>query len=76
MYSFVKYHFYSAHKIQKLIYNIDKGDKIKIFGDEFVGNNENRCSILYKDNIIPLRTYFLINDINVEDKLKKNLKYY
>ena len=28
-------------------YNIDNEDKIKIFGDEFVGNNANKFSIIW-----------------------------
>ena len=74
MYRFIKYHFYSSLEIFKLIYKIDNENKIKIFGDEFVGNNENKCSIIYKDNIIPLRSNFLINDINKEDKENKKFE--
>ena len=37
------------------------------------GNNWNKCSITYKDKIIPLQSYFLFNDINEEDK--KNKKF-
>ena len=46
MYMFIKYHFYSSHEMFKLIYKIDNEEKIKIFGDEFVGNNVNRISII------------------------------
>ena len=74
MYRFIKYHLCSSHEIFKLIYKINNEDKIKIFGDEFVGNNENKFSIIYKDNIFPLRTYFLINDINKEDKENKKFE--
>ena len=74
MYRFIKYHFYSSHEIFKLIYKIDNENKIKIFGDEFVVNNGNKCSIIYKDNIIPLSSYFLFNDINKEDKINKKFE--
>ena len=46
MYRFIKYHFCSSLGIFKLIYKIDNEEKIKIFGDEFVGNNVNRISII------------------------------
>ena len=74
MYRSIKYHFCLSHEIFKLIYKINNEDKIKIFGDEFVGNNENKFSIIYKDNIFPLRTYFLINVINKEDKENKKFE--
>ena len=73
MYRFIKYHFYSSHEIFKLIYKIDNENEINIFGDELVGNNENKFSIIYKDNILPLRSYFLINDVN--KKAKENKKF-
>ena len=50
----IDYLFYSSHEILKLIYKIDSPNKIRIFGEEFVGNNGNKCSIIYKDKIIPL----------------------
>ena len=71
MYRFKKYLFYSSHEIQKLKYKIGYEDEIKIFTDEFVWNNANNFSIIYRDNIIPLRIYFLTKDINKEDKDKK-----
>ena len=46
MYRFIKYNFCSSYEIFKLIYKIDNEYKIKIFGDEFVGNNVNRISII------------------------------
>ena len=67
----INYLFYSSHEILKLIYNIDNEEKIKIFGEEFVGNNGNKCSIIYKDKIIPLQSYFLIEDINKKDRENK-----
>ena len=73
MYKYIDYLFYSSHEIKKLIYKINNEDKINIFGEEFVGNNGNKCSIIYIDKIIPLQSYFLIKDINEEDK--KNKKF-
>ena len=74
IYKYIDYLFYSSHEILKLIYKIDSPNKIRIFGEEFVGNNGNKCSIIYKDNIIPLSSYFLINDINKEDKINKKFE--
>ena len=76
MYKYIDYLLYSSHEVQKLIYKFDNEDKIKLFGEKFVENNEKKCSIIYKDNIIPLSSYFLINNINKDDKEKKNLRYY
>lgn len=73
IYKYIDYLFYSSHEILKLIYKIDSPNKIRIFGEEFVGNNGNKCSIIYKYKIIPLQSYFLFNDINEEDK--KNKKF-
>ena len=70
------YLLYSSHEIRKLLYKINNENKIKIFGKEFVENNTKKCSIIYKDKIIPLQTYLLIRDINKEDQEKKILKFY
>ena len=70
IYKYIDYLFYSSHEILKLIYKIDSSNKIRILGEEFVGN---KCTIIYKDKIIPLQSYFLFNDINEEDK--KNEKF-
>ena len=74
MYRFIKYHIYSAHEIRKLIYNIDNENKIKIFGDEFVGNNGNKFSIIYRDKIFHSSSYFSISNINKEDKENKKIE--
>ena len=73
MYKFIDHPLFSTHEIQKLIYKIDNKNKIKIFGEEFVTNNSNKCLIIYKNKIIPLQSYFLFKDINIEDK--KNKKF-
>ena len=74
--SIFQYLFYSFHGIQKLRYKINKEDKINIFGDEFVGNNGNKCSIIYKDKFFPLQPYFLVKDINKEDKENKKFEIF
>ena len=74
MHKFIKYLFNKSHEIKKMIYKISDEDKIKIFGEKFVGNNGNKCLILYKDKIFPLQSYFLIKDIDKEDKDNKKFK--
>ena len=74
MYKCIDYLLYSSHKIQKLTYKIVNKSKIKIFGEQFIGNNENKCAIIYKDKIIPLQSFFLFKDINREDKENQKLE--
>ena len=75
MYRFVDYLFYSSYKIQKLIYNIEnEEDKIQILGEEFIGNNEDKCCIIYKNKIISLKSFFLLKDIDREDKMNKKFE--
>ena len=48
--------------------NKDKSsDKIRIFGKNFVQNNKDKCFIIYKKKIYPLKEYFLKEDIDIED---------
>ena len=74
MYNIIDYLFYTSNEIQKLIYKIGDEDTIKIFGEQFVSNNKNKCSIIYKDKIMPLQSYFLFKDINKEDKENKKIE--
>ena len=40
----------------KLIYKIKtEGERIQIFGSDFVNNNKNKCIIIYQNNIFPLQ---------------------
>ena len=43
IYKYIDYLFYSSHEILKLIYKNDSSNKIRIFGEEFVGNNGNKA---------------------------------
>ena len=74
MFRFIDYLFHSSYEIIRLIYNIGKEDKIQIFGEEYVGINGNKCSILYRNKIIPLQSHFLIKEINKEDKANKKFE--
>ena len=57
-----------------LIYDNSKKEKIiKIFGEDFVGNNKNNCKIIYKGEEYSLGTKFKLKNI-IEDKLKIKLK--
>ena len=74
MYGCVDYLFYKSHEVQKLIYNIDDEGFIRIFGNKFVEKYGNKCSIIYKDKIIPLQSNFLNKDINKEDIYNKKFE--
>ena len=53
--------------IQKLIYKINLNkNKIRIFNNKFVNNNKNKCNLIYKNRIFPLKEYFSIEDIEKE----------
>ena len=66
MHKYIDYLFNSSHEIYKMIYHINNKVKIRIFWEEFVCKNRSKCSIIYKDKIFPLQSYFLIKDINKE----------
>ena len=61
---------------KKLIYNIFKmeykisqnEDMIKIFGETFVQNNKDKCLIIYRNNILPLKEY--LQKTGSEEKLE------
>ena len=53
---------YLCYEILKLVYKIKPFDnKIKIFGENFVNNNKNKCFIKYSEEIFPLKEFFHIN---------------
>ena len=43
---------------------------IKIFGEEFIKNNKNKCIIIYKNKIYPLKEYFYLSDTEKEKFLE------
>ena len=49
MYKHINYLKSSSREKFILIYEIDNKDKIKILGEDFVENNENKCTIIYRD---------------------------
>ena len=53
-YSFIEY-----IQMYKMIYKMFKyGEKIKIFGQNFVKNNKNKCLIIFEDKIFSLKEFF------------------
>ena len=64
------------YNMPKMVYTLKKENKnakeeekkIKIFGDDFVKNNKDKCIILYKNEIFPLQKYFLFKDIEKGDQ--------
>ena len=69
---YLKYLFYNT---SKMVYSIKPSknrtplidDYIKIFGEEFVNNNANKCIIKYKNEIFQLQEYFKIKGIEILD---------
>ena len=60
-----------------MVYKIkQKEDKIRIFGEEFVELNEEKCNIIYRNKIFPLQEYFLIEDIDEQDKKEHKFELY
>ena len=62
---------YSFYELSKMIYNLEKEknkkmNKVKIFGKNFVQNNKDKCVIIYKDQIYPLKEYFSLDEIGKE----------
>ena len=55
--------------LSKMVYDIgENATSIQIFGEKFVENNKNKCIIIYKNQILPIQTYFPFNFISKEDK--------
>ena len=58
-------------ELSMMVYNINEKDKedkkVKIFGTNFVENNNDKCIIIYKDRIFPLKEYFDIRDVEKGD---------
>ena len=49
--------FFKMNEITIIYKNIEKGNKIRIFGEKFVENNKNKCKIKYKDEIFDLKEF-------------------
>ena len=56
-----------------LKFNINKNNKVKIFGQKFVDNNKDKCKIIFENKEYGLQTEFDIKDIN-KDILEIKLK--
>ena len=62
-----------GYQVIKLYYIIKSSDtKIKIFGENFVKNNKDKCFIICENIIYPLKSYFLVNDIEKKNLVLKN----
>jgi len=60
-----------------ITYNIENENRIRIFGEEFVQNNKDKCKIIFENDELELNEYFYIKDHNnnILNKLKIKLKY-
>ena len=56
-----------------IIYKINRDNKMKIFGSEFVKNNKDNWQIIYEDKEYELNEYFNIS-YNIKDELKIKLR--
>ena len=66
---------FTGYNIIKLYYNIKSSStEIKIFGENFVKNNMDKCFIICENIIYPLKSYFCINDIGKESYSSKKLE--
>ena len=54
-----------------IIYNINNENAIKIFGKNFVGNNINKCKIVFNDKEYNLMEYFNIDNNITSNQLNK-----
>ena len=64
----IKIPFYNSSLM--LYANSPNEGKIKIFGEEFIKNNKNKCIIIYKNKIYPLKEYFYLSDTEKEKFLE------
>ena len=69
-FAFLKY----KCKIYKLIYLINtnnlssnKNKNIKIFGEKYVNNNNDKCILFYNDKMFTLEEYFELKNINIKN---------
>ena len=61
-------------QMYKMVYKVfNYGEKIKIFGQNFVKNNKNKCLIIFEDKIYSLKEYFLVN-IEFKNDLNKKIE--
>ena len=58
-----------------IIYNVDKNEKkIRIFGENFIKNNENKYKIIIEGKEYNLIEEFNVKSINIKDNLEIKLK--
>ena len=76
IYKYIDYLFYSSHEILKLIYKIDSPNKIRIFGEEFVGNNGNKAQLYINIKLFLCNHIFYLMILMKKIKKIKNLKNY
>jgi len=62
-----------GYQVIKLYYIIKSSDtKIIIFGENFVKNNKDKCFIICENIIYPLKSYFLVDDVEKKILVLKN----
>ena len=53
----------------RIRYKIGKKKKIRIFGDEFVKNNKDKCKIIVNNNEQELNAFFDLKNITIKDQI-------
>ena len=48
----------------------DNKDKIRIFGEHFVKNNKNKCKIIYKNKVYPLKEFLIDKGFKYQHEIK------
>ena len=58
-----------------ILYKVDKYERIKIFGYDFINNNKDKCKIKINNKIIELQEYYQIkNNFDKETSNQKMLE--
>ena len=67
----------SINEKLKMVYKIETNEEnLRIFGNEFVQNNKDKCIILYSNKLIPLQSHLLIKDIDKLDIDNRKLELF
>ena len=57
----------------KIIYLKNEKDRLRIFGEDFVKNNKDKCEIIYEKNLYDLKEFIDEIDSNLKDKTEIEL---
>ena len=76
-YKFIEKLATSINEKLKMVYKIETNEEnLRIFGNEFVQNNKDKCIILLNNKLIPLQSHLLIKDIDEKEIENKKLELF